>query len=238
VQSAFRSLTRSAGELFGAAASARIEIRSPISFATLWLAPRLPGLARALPRLALDVTTIHQPGDYDALRSGLDIRFGAGRFHGQSSVRLTREALVPVASPSLAAASTDTDWRHLPLLAVAGAREMWAAWFEAAGLPQRRPASYRFDSFVAAMEAARSGAGVLLGSRPLIDRALAAGELVPLSAFELRGEGGHFLTYPAREAPGAAVLALLNWFQSEAERDWANTAGLVSQTITESSIAR
>jgi DNA-binding transcriptional LysR family regulator len=44
------------------------------------------------------------------------------------------------------------------------------------------------------MEAAIAGAGVLLGSRPLIDAALDSRALVRLSDFELSSTSGHFLT--------------------------------------------
>ena len=98
---------------------------------------------------------------------------------------------MPVASSALGG---NSDWKSLPLLLVAGAREMWAEWFTAAGVPGHPRRSHRFDSFVAAMEAARAGAGVLLGSRPLIDAALASKRLVRLSDFELSSSSGHFLT--------------------------------------------
>ncbi|TIW17998.1 MAG: LysR family transcriptional regulator, partial [Mesorhizobium sp.] len=45
-----------------------------------------------------------------------------------------------------------------------------------------------------AMEAAKAGACALLGSRPLIDAALAGKALVALSGFELSSSSGHFLT--------------------------------------------
>ncbi|RUT80742.1 LysR family transcriptional regulator, partial [Mesorhizobium sp. USDA-HM6] len=63
-----------------------------------------------------------------------------------------------------------------------------------AGVPGHTGRSHRFDSFVAAMEAAKAGAGALLGSRPLIDTALAGKALVALSGFELSSSSGHFLT--------------------------------------------
>ncbi|RUY26723.1 LysR substrate-binding domain-containing protein, partial [Mesorhizobium sp. M7A.F.Ca.CA.004.12.1.1] len=60
-----------------------------------------------------------------------------------------------------------------------------------AGHPRR---SHRFDSFVTAMEAASASAGVLLGSRPLVDAALDSKTLVRLSDYELSSTSGHFLT--------------------------------------------
>ncbi|UVC18659.1 LysR family transcriptional regulator [Mesorhizobium onobrychidis] len=191
IQSAFATIGNSTTELFEPRAIQTVTIRAPISFVLLVLMPALPDLARTLPRIQLDVVTIHRPTDYDQSGSVLDIRFGSGAFPGREADRLTVERLVPVASPALAGSA---DWTSLPLLLVAGAREMWAEWFIAAGVPGHPRRSHRFDSFVAAMEAAKAGAGVLLGSRPLIDAALASKYLVRLSGFELSSSFGHFLT--------------------------------------------
>ncbi|QKD03231.1 LysR family transcriptional regulator [Mesorhizobium loti] len=191
IQSAFATIGSSTAQLFEPRAVQTVTIRVPISFALLMLVPALPDLARALPRIQLDLVTIHRPADYDLPGSALDIRFGNGSFPGREADRLTTERLVPVASPALAGAA---DWTSLPLLLVAGAREMWAEWFVAAGLAGHPQRSHRFDSFVAAMEAASAGAGALLGSRPLVDSALRSRTLVPLSDFELSSTSGHFLT--------------------------------------------
>lgn len=191
IQSAFATIGSSTTELFEPRAIQTVTVRVPISFALLVLVPSLPDLAKALPRIQLDVVTIHRPADYDQPGSVLDIRFGSGNFPGREADRLTVERLVPVASPTLVG---NVDWTSLPLLLVAGAREMWAEWFAAAGMPGHSRRSHRFDSFVAAMEAAKVGAGVLLGSRPLIDAALASRALVALSGFELSSSSGHFLT--------------------------------------------
>src|SRR5689334_17435096 len=49
VQSALLSLSRSTAELFGGRGQRAIALRSPISFAALWLAPRLASFGIAFP---------------------------------------------------------------------------------------------------------------------------------------------------------------------------------------------
>ena len=218
VQSAFRGLTRSAGELFGDNANQRIVIHSPISFAALWLAPKLPALARDLPNISFDIKTIHLPDDYDPDSTNFDIRFGGGQFTGRKAYRLTQERLVPVAAPQVVEQKNrDKLWQRLPLLSVTGAREMWAAWFDASGLPIPAPPSHRFDSFIAALAAAQSGTGILLGSRPLIDDMLKRGELLTLSEVEYASENGHFLTHESDAILDYASLALLDWLKLKAD---------------------
>ncbi|CDX26367.1 LysR substrate-binding protein [Mesorhizobium plurifarium] len=211
IQSAFATIGNSTSELFEPRALQTVSIRAPISFALLVLVPALPDLAKALPQVRLDLVTIHRPTDYDQPGSALDIRFGNGSFPGREADRLTVERLVPVAAPPLA---READWTSLPLLLVAGAREMWAEWFAAAGLAGHSRRSHRFDSFVAAMEAAKAGAGALLGSRPLIDTALKDKGLVRLSDFELSSPSGHFLTRPSLSRLSGAEQDFRRWLLS------------------------
>lgn len=208
IQSAFATIGNSTNELFEPRAVQTVSIRVPISFALLVLVPALPDLAKALPRVRLDLVTIHRPTDYDQPGSALDIRFGNGSFPGREADRLTVERLVPVAAPSLV---PDGDWTSLPLLLVAGAREMWAEWFAAAGLAGHSRRSHRFDSFVAALEAAKTGAGALLGSRPLVDAALRDKAVVGLSDFELSSPSGHFLTRPSWSRLSGAEQDFRRW---------------------------
>jgi DNA-binding transcriptional LysR family regulator len=213
VQSSFRSLAESTTELFGRRARQTIHLLSPISFATLWIAPRLAAFFAAMPDTHIEIGTIHSPGDYIARPSGFDVRFGAGFFPGRVSHRLTSERLMPVASPLLAAPGEL--WHKLPLLSVAGAREMWPDWFALAGLPPERHAVLRCDSFVIAYEAARAGAGILLGSRPLVDAAIRQGQLLRLSDIELASAAGHFITYAEGSVLTPRAQSVLDWWVQE-----------------------
>lgn len=214
IQSAFGSLARSTQELFGRrSAQTTISLLSPISFAALWLSPRFAGLARATEGIGLDVTTMHRPDAYDTTDAVFDIRFGLGDWPNRAAYRLTTERLVPVAAPSaLARASRQKTgiWQQLPLLAVRGAREMWSDWFALARLPPQGAARYHFDSFVAALCAAEAGAGILLGSRPLVDGALRKKRLKAISDFELQSPSGHFITHAAGRPLTPAQATFLN----------------------------
>ncbi|MGX9182340.1 LysR substrate-binding domain-containing protein, partial [Mesorhizobium sp. BHbdii] len=78
--------------------------------------------------------------------------------------------------------------------------------------------SHRFDSFVAAMEAASAGAGVLLGSRPLVDAALRNRSLMPLSDFELSSSSGHFLTSASTARLTSAEQDFRQWLLGHLSR--------------------
>ena len=218
IQGVFRSLARSTTELFGRRAGQSVGLRCPISFALLWLAPRIPAFAAAFPQIRLALSTVHVPADYADDREGFDIRFGIGAFEGRDSHRLIWERLVPAAAPAVLAGLADPgQWPQLPLLSVAGGREMWPDWFARAGIVAPGRPALVFDSFVVALEAAKAGAGVVLASRPLADTALAEGRLQPLSDLELAGERGHFITSPAGRALAPHEQAVLDWILDEAK---------------------
>lgn len=172
LQAAFAAIGNSTRELFETRTVESVTIRSPISFSTLMLAPVLASLVGSVASVQLQIETIHKPSDYGDAFSGLDIRFGTGSFPGRRADRLTRETLVPMAAPRLAASP---DWTQLPVLSVVGAREMWGEWSAAARMPPVIGSTFRFDSFVVALEAAKQGAGILLGSRRWPTRPCARG---------------------------------------------------------------
>lgn len=214
VQAAFASLSHTTAELFGGARGTELRLVTPASFGALWLAPRLAAFTAAVPGVTLAISTMTQPGDYAAAAADLEIRFGTGSWPGLQSHRLTTEYMTPVCAPSLAV----EDWQDLPLLTVRGARGMWRDWFMMAGSPAPARPFHSFDTFVVALEAAKAGAGVLLGSRPLIDAALLKGDLVRLSTLDLPSPNGHFLSFRAEEAQPPARRAAVNWFIREAGR--------------------
>jgi len=217
VQAALTGLARSTADLFGDRHGAEIAITAPISFATLWLAPRLAGFRKANPAINLTVTTAHVPADYPDDTGDFEIRFGTGSWPGRQAWRLTTERLTPVCAPRLVPRGRrkSADWRELPLITVKGPREMWREWFALAKLEPVRP-TLSFDSFVAAGAAAIAGAGILLGSRPLIDPALASRQLMRLSPVELESPNGHFLAWRRTRQLDPPHQRVLEWFLHEA----------------------
>lgn len=216
VQTALAGLARSTADLFGERRGTEIAIVAPISFATLWLAPRLAGFRKANPAILLSITTAHIPADYPADNGDFEIRFGTGSWPGRQAWRLTSERLTPVCAPALLPRKT-RDWSQLPLLTVKGPREMWRDWFARAKTEPSRPI-LSFDSFVAAHAAALAGAGVLLGSRPLIDPELQNRRLMRLSPIELESPNGHFLAARSTLSLGPPHQKVLEWFLEEAAR--------------------
>jgi DNA-binding transcriptional LysR family regulator len=93
---------------------------------------------------------------------------------------------------------------------------MWSGWAAIDPAASAGRPVLGFDTFITAMAAAEAGAGVLLGSRPLIDQVLDQRRLVRLSALELPSASGHFVTHAAGTALEPAQDAVLHWLLRQA----------------------
>ncbi|MBE0704007.1 MAG: LysR family transcriptional regulator [Afipia sp.] len=195
VQAALVQLAHSTSNLF-AAPRRKITVAASSSIIELWIVPRLLSIGRALPHLQLSFETIQRLPDYSRSEADLEIRFGNGMWPEMKATRLFVEELAPVAAPNLLETSM-SDWQSLPRIATSGPRLGWRDWTNAADSQPPPVPILRFDTFVQALTAAESGAGVLLGSLPLCQPALEAGRLVRLEGETLSMEAGYWVVWPA-----------------------------------------
>lgn len=187
-----RAIQQTADDLFGSTAR-RITISASASVSQLWLVPRLRHL-QPRDRLQFSFSTIVLQEDFDKQNSAVEIRYGAGAWPGRRAARLFPEALSPLAHPDLAV----EEWQNLPRIALSGPRAGWAEWGETGAPPH-----VRFDSFTTALSAAAQGAGVVLGSLPLAQGLIDAGQLCRLSPRVLRpAESYWLLASPTRVSEG------------------------------------
>lgn len=185
----------------------RISIAATPSVTALWIAPRMARLSAGLPGVELSIVSIGREADYQAQATDYQIRFGNGHWEGYDSALLFREVLAPVTAPDLA--RTMDNWRDLPVIALTGPRDGWAEW--ASGTGEAPPASpvLRFDGQNAALEAAKSSAGVTLASVPLARSMLDRGELERLSDHDLAMSGGQWLCWRSGEVGRCEHKAIL-----------------------------
>lgn len=210
VQSALALLMHSAANLFEAPRR-KITIAASGSVIELWIVPRLVAIAERLPHVQLAFETIQNLPDYDRIEADFEIRFGEGNWPGRQSRRLFREELAPLVSP-LIASTLEADWRSWPRIATSGPRLGWRDWSNAEGASPMDVPHLRFDTFVQALRAAESGAGVLLGSLPLSSGALTSGSLTRLTEETLTMEAGYWITWDRSRPDYAERDALIGLF--------------------------
>lgn len=162
---------------------ARLVVASTTGIVERVLSNRLSGFLAAHPDRELELKTVTGAGEVNAGEADVAILYGAGACAGLTQRRLAGEALFPVAAPRGA-------WNHdlprrpedlvrAPL--IAQPEYPWRLWLEQVGLSDLPVhATLTADSPLAALELARSGAGICLARGLLVRDDLAAGRLVRL----------------------------------------------------------
>lgn len=176
---AFDAMGEAVRALRAVAPRPRISIAALPSVAQLWLQPRLPALRAALPGMELSVTVLEQPPNL--LREMFDVTlFMRDPRTVEGGLVLARDRIAPVCAPEFAKfLKRPSDLADHTLIHDESWSGDWAAWARATGADIGDPSrGTHFSLYGMAVAEAESGAGVLLGHLPLLDRALAAGRLV------------------------------------------------------------
>ncbi|SFK80577.1 LysR family transcriptional regulator [Shimia haliotis] len=176
VQGALLGLRDSTDAVFGVSRN-RIAISASASVHELWVVPRMGRLAQ-VSGAEITLSTMVVAAGETAEEATIRIRYGGGDWPVSYAQPLYEERMSPVVASGLLGRGP---WQELPRLAVAGPRPGWARWCEQTGTPTTPVPSLRFDSFSAALAAAREGHGVLLASLPLVARDLREGRLERVS---------------------------------------------------------
>ena len=229
-----RSVSLQLREIAAAAESVREGIRDPgltvsttVSFAALWLIPRLAAFRAAQPAVEVYVSANDQMVDLSRGDVDLAVRYLADAGAPDGATRLFGERLLPVASPALlkrggAPLKQPSDLaRHVLIHLDDPSGFMpwlnWPAWLTSNGQPNLKPAgSLRFSLYDQVIQATLGGQGVALGRIPLISELLRDGKLI--APFPKRYDSPR--SYVVIVAPHAAgrpdVAAFLDWLQREA----------------------
>ncbi|GAB0116215.1 LysR family transcriptional regulator [Acidisoma sp. 7E03] len=205
-----------------AAEAPSLTIATDFGFASFWLMPRLADLADALPGVEVRIVTAQHQRRGPAPDADVTISFGPRE---PGAFRLFPERVVPVCNPGFAARHQRPDgvfdWARLPLLDLEtgepGRWMTWREWFAEAGFaarPSRSP-SLHLNTYPLVVEAAMQGQGAALGWRPLIDRPVAAGLLVPMGVDIENPARGYALTLPEEVTSRPAVEAFRRWLLRE-----------------------
>lgn len=164
---------------------ASLTITTGPAFTAIWLAPRLYSFARAHPEIELRFSASLDLVDLTRSEVDLAVRFGYGpddpALHAEPFLE---DWVTPMMTPDLARLCPDVSaLSDAPLIHQDDIRFLdppcdWPAWFLAAGLPARDWAGQRYSQADHALDAALSGAGIILGRVALAARALQDGRLI------------------------------------------------------------
>ena len=206
-----------------------LTVTTTVSFASIWLVPRLIRFRREHPRVDVRIAATHEIVDMD--REGIDL---AIRDCPQDQVPagatyLVGEHLAVVCSPGYAKdakaqrrpLARPEDLSHHVLLNLHDPTGRWpwlswAAWFEARGIAGFVPQStLTLDQYDQVVQAALHGQGIALGRMTLVDQYIRDKRLVaPLGKAQRVGRAFHAIF--ARDAQSRPeVRQFVDWLQRE-----------------------
>jgi LysR family glycine cleavage system transcriptional activator len=210
-----------------------LTVTTTVSFAALWLVPRLARFRKEHPNADVRIAATFEVVDLE--REGIDlaIRDCPLSKAPPGAVFLVGEQLMPVCSPEyLREARREkrplarpSDLRHHVLLNLHDAPRRWpwltwAAWFEAMGVPDLTPAStLTFDQYDQVLNAAVHGQGVALGRMSLAGQYIRARRLVPLFGKQQRLARGYHAVFARNAGERPEAREFVDWIRREIAQD-------------------
>jgi LysR family glycine cleavage system transcriptional activator len=217
VRKAFEELADSTVGLFGGSERVQITVHAPVSLAALWLAPQLPAFGAANPSIDVRLSSVIWDNAVLDESTDLEIRYGAGLWHGYRSERLLNQNILAVCSPALyQAAQRSGDPAGLlsgRLIHIMGYESHWHKVRQALQLATAGPsAGPTVDTTVAALELAAAGAGVALAHRIFLGAYFAGGRLLAALPEEFADDSSYFVITPERpQRIGREVQLFRDW---------------------------
>lgn len=236
VSAALTQLRETVQQISNADAVHMLTVTTTVTFASLWLIPRLPLFRRLHPKIDVRISANDATVDLTRDRIDIAIRYCAPRAAPAVAVKLFGEEVVPVCNPALLKDAsrplrTPEDLRHHVLLGIDGAAISfpwldWGAWLAAMSLNTLTPdGEVMFSHYDQMIQAAMDGQGVALGRMPLLAELMRQGRLV--SPFDQPRRPKNWRTptraFYAIVEEGAAQRSetrhFVDWLTAEAGRD-------------------
>ena len=210
-----------------------LTVTTTVSFASVWLVPRLARFRKEYPNVDVRITATHEVVDME--REGIDlaVRDCASGSAPKNSVSLVGEHLAAMCSPAYAKEARalkrpltrPEDLRHHVLLTLHDPTGRWpwiswAAWLEAMGVDELVPAgTLAFDQYDQVMNAALHGQGVALGRMTLGGQFIREKRLVALFGRQQQLARAYYAVYARDAILRPEARNFVTWLQKEIQRE-------------------
>jgi DNA-binding transcriptional LysR family regulator len=207
-----------------------LTVTATVSFAALWLVPRLARFRKLRPGIDVRLAATNDVTNLERDRIDVAIRFMEPRAAPPGAISLTGEEVFPVCSPALlrdrarplkkpadlarhALLHFDDPVGRWPWL-------NWNQWLDAFHLPDLKPAGIaHYSHYDQLIQAAIEGEGVALGRTPLVVRFLKSGALVAPFQDRIAVTREYFIIVPPHAAARPQVQRFVTWLQQEIRRE-------------------
>jgi LysR family glycine cleavage system transcriptional activator len=198
-----------------------LRIKAPPSCSIRWLVPRLGRFHALHPDIAVQVTTSHDPVNFERDEIDVGVHYGVEATDDWRHERLFNEVLIPICNRRLLGRSRK---RSAPrqiasqvLLHSLRRPTDWRQWLDAAGLRESSAAQeLTFENSTLTYQGAVDGLGVAIAQKALVAEDISSGRLAAPSDIEVRNPVAYYLVYPRRKQTPAKVQAFQSWIASEA----------------------
>ena len=232
VVAALNALATAADAARGAVRAPGLTLSTTVSFASLWVIPRLAEFRRRHPDIEVYISANDRLVDLARGDVDIAVRYLPDAKTPEGAVRLFGERMMPVVSPQLVRRggtplSSPADLARHVLLHLDDPEGRtpwldWSVWLMANGQPGLKPAgSLRFTLYDQVIQAAVAGQGVALGRVPLIAGYLRDGRLVAPFPKRYESARGYYAVVAPHATERADVKAFVAWLHDEAKRELA-----------------
>ncbi len=223
LETSFAEIGKNCEELRALGAQSTVTIAATTAVSALWLSPRISRFLKENPEYRVNQELNDNPSKIRD-RAHLQIHYGQprGREDGQE---LFRDELVPVASAEF---SKRYNVLNLPALARMPLIELvtdergwtsWPDWFSELGYLGEINYSQKINNYLSALQAARDGAGAVLGWRQLLKPMLDRGELVVVTDYVLPAKQSFFLSSWEEDKLNDAAKTMREWLLNPAQQE-------------------
>lgn len=224
VRQSFDELAAATAGLFGPIGRRTLAVRAPVSFLSIWLAPRLSRFCALYPQVGIRLTSaVWAYAAVDEM-TDVDIRFGDGSWPGYRAELIDASDAIPVCRADLLPAGTPAERLAAVaagrLIHVTGYEDQWQRLFAPHGIATEPFRDLNVDTSIAALELAAGGYGAAVVLRIFADRYIADGRLVPIVADSVSVRQSHYVLVAegsVRQPP--EVMLFRSWLMDEARRD-------------------
>lgn len=203
-----------------------LKVATPLSFASLWLMPRILSFRTAYPDIELRFVT--SDTDLDPSTEGISIavRYGSGNWPHLSVIPLLQPHVFPVCTPqyleNCGGLNSIEDLLSQTLLEreTAGTFGVtWAAWLKRADVQPDRTSRYIFfNSYEVVIRAALVGQGIALGIDLLVEELLQQKLLVSPLSERVRWKEAYYLVTPRGATVTPEMELFSKWLLDQAKR--------------------
>ncbi len=204
-----------------------LALSTTVSFASLWIIPRLPAFRARHPDVEVYVSADDRLVDLGRGDVDVAVRYMADANAPEGGIRLFGERMFPVVAPKLLERrdfplAKPADLAHHVLLHLDDPDGRmpwldWTMWLTSNGLPGLKPAgSLRFKLYDQLIQATVGGQGVALGRVPLIGEYLRDGRLVAPFPKRYESARGYYAVAAPHAGARPDVRAFIDWLRDEA----------------------